>query len=117
MCDVKKIRLKGRMRGEVGKETPKKRWIFYDVAHDTSGILLFVQKFVLTNQDFIKVPQLLRQRMKNVLKSSSLTYNPISQEIALCRSYNSLTIVCVLKIQTLKYRFMCFIFSSHPYFK
>ena len=24
MCDVIKIRIKGRMRGEVGKETPKK---------------------------------------------------------------------------------------------
>ena len=37
MCDVIKKRLKRGMRGEVGKETPKKEVldVFYDVTHDT----------------------------------------------------------------------------------
>ena len=39
MCDVKKIRLNGRMKGDVGKETPKKEMTFYDVTHDILGFL------------------------------------------------------------------------------
>ena len=61
------------MRGEVGKETPPKEMDFYDVAHDTLGVLLFVQKFGLTNQDSIKVLKLLRQRIKTFKKT------PVSQ--------------------------------------
>ena len=45
MCDGIKILLKkDRTRGEVGKETPKKRWMstyFYEVKHDTYRISLF----------------------------------------------------------------------------
>ena len=41
MCDVIKIRLKRRMRGEVGKETHKiEIEFFYDVTHDTFRIYI-----------------------------------------------------------------------------
>ena len=47
MCDVIKIHLKGRMRGEVGKETPQKEMDFYDVTHDTLGFLTIDLSYIV----------------------------------------------------------------------
>ena len=50
MCNVIKIRLKGRMREEVEKKTPKREMdldVFYDVTHDTFRMSPKLEKLLL----------------------------------------------------------------------